>query len=136
MLDIHITEFYNDVGRIFSKLYGTFPRQVTLWVEDISGSDTPDEYGLHSERYQACYATFLWLADEGYIRFGDVEKQDAFNHCCLTQRGYSLLAGIVFDEGGHYRPIEHIRTALKDKSSSALESAVTDIIHQAIKKRH
>jgi len=42
----------------------------------------------------------------------------------------------VFDEGGHYRPIEHIRTALKDKSSSAMESAVTDIIHQAIKKRH
>ncbi|MEJ2065770.1 MAG: hypothetical protein P8X74_21250 [Reinekea sp.] len=84
MIDIHLTEFYNDTARILLTLYRAFPRQVSVYVEDISGPDTPDEYGLHSERHLACFNTFLWLKEEGLIRFRDVEQQTAFNHSVLT----------------------------------------------------
>ena len=128
MLDIHITEFYNDVGRIFNRLYSQFPRQITLWVDEISGPDQPDEYGMHSERYIATYATILWLQQEGLLRFNDVDKQDAFNHCCLTLDGFRLLSGIAELAQESERPIDLIRAALKAQSSNQMEIVVAYIL--------
>lgn len=128
MLDLHITEFYNDTGRIFNRLYSSFPRLITIWLDEISGPDTVDEYGMHSDRHMACYSTMLWLQEEGYLRYSDIEKEDGFNHCCLTQKGYGLMSGIILENETGYRPIDRIRAALKEKSSTLMEEAVTDIL--------
>lgn len=124
MLDIHITEFYNDTGRIFNRLYAQFPRQITLWTDEICGPDNADEYGMNSERYLAGYATVIWLQDEGYLRFEDIDKKDAFNQCCLTEAGYQALAGIRQMSQQEDRPIDLIRVALHEQSSDQMENAV------------
>ena len=58
MADIHIDDFYRDVAAIFLRLYALFPRKSTLFVEDISGPDQPDEFGLHHPRFEACFIDF------------------------------------------------------------------------------
>ena len=128
MLDIHITEFYNDSGRIFHRLYSNFPRHITLWVDEISGLDKLDEYGMHSERHLACFSTIIWLKDEGYLRFEDIDKQQAFNHIQLTEKGYLALTGIQQTSREEDRPIDMIRLALHEKSSEIMESAVNLVI--------
>ena len=91
MPDLHIDEFYKDVARILVSLFGVFPRPVTLYVEDIAGPDEPDEYGVHSNRYQACFATLCWLQDEGYLRYADTIRQEAVDQTVLTGRAFSAL---------------------------------------------
>ena len=125
MLDIHITEFYNDCGKIFQLLYGQFPRPISLWTQDICGPDNTDEFGMHSERYLAAYATVLWLKEEGYLRFDDVDKKDAFNHCCLTETGFQSLIGMQQTANQDARPIDHIRLAVHEQSSDLMEQAVS-----------
>lgn len=128
MLDIHITEFYNDTGRILATLYAQFPRLNTLWVSDICGPDTPDEFGLQSPRYLACYATVLWLQEEGYLRYSEIDRHDAINNCCLTEKGYLALAGIAELSEGAERPIDQLRAGIKDASSIAIEKAVQRVL--------
>ena len=91
MSDLHIAEFYQDVARILTALYGVFPRPVTLYVEDISGPDEPDEYGVHSPRHQACFAAMHWLGEEGLIRFEDTIRQEAVDQCVLTGQCFTAL---------------------------------------------
>lgn len=91
MASLQIDEFYHDASRILVSLFEVFPRPVTVFAEDISGPDDPDEFGLHSKRYQACFATMLWLAEEGYIRYNDVIRQDAIEQAVLTGRCFSAL---------------------------------------------
>jgi len=133
MLDIHITEFYNDVGRVFNFLYQQFPRPVTLWTDDIGGPDNTDEFGMHSERYLASFATVTWLKDEHYIRFEDVDKQDAFNHCCLTEQGFQALIGVEQTVHNETRPIDLIRHALHEESSILMEDAVRLVFENKLK---
>lgn len=130
MLDIHLTDFYNDAGRILAWLYNNFPRPVTVWMVDICGPDEQDEYGLHSNRYISCYGTMLWLKEEGFLRYGDVEKQDAFNHCVLTQRGFSLLSGITEQLDGQPAPANAIRDAIKEGSSTMMEQTIRALIER------
>jgi len=61
MADLHIEDFYRDVAKIFLQLYAVFPRKTILYVEDISGPDEPDEYGLHHPRFQAGEKTTILL---------------------------------------------------------------------------
>lgn len=61
MADLHIDDFYRDAALILLRLYRTFPRKTILYVDDISGPDTPDEFGLHSERFQSCFSTMSTL---------------------------------------------------------------------------
>lgn len=126
MLDIHITDFYNDTARVLTTLYRHFPRPVSVFVEDIGGPDTPDEYGLHSERHQAAFGTLLWLKDEGLIRYGDIERQLAFHHCVLTLDAFRLLSG--FDPGGGPVLIDELRLALKEGSSQMTEAALQRLL--------
>ncbi|MCH8532983.1 MAG: hypothetical protein LAT65_19210 [Saccharospirillum sp.] len=127
MLDIHITEFYNDMARILVTLYRQFPRQVSVYIEDISGPDTPDDYGLHSERHMACFSTVLWMEQEGLIRYGDIERQVAFNHCTLTLPTFRKLAG--FDRELEGPPlIDELRLALSEGSSDMTEGALKRLL--------
>lgn len=128
MLDIHITEFYNDVARILLSLYRAFPRQISMYVEDISGIDTPDEYGLHSDRHLACFNTFLWLKDEGLIRYSDIEAQTAFNHSVLTLDAFRWLSSFDAIEGG-VKFIDELHIALTQGTSDDVENLVKSLLN-------
>lgn len=91
MTDIHIDDFCKDVAQIILRLYKTFPQKSDLYVEDIIGYHEPDEYGLHSERHMACLGTMLWLADEGYLRYGEMIRQEAVDQCILTKKSFTRL---------------------------------------------
>ncbi|HEY7885928.1 MAG TPA: hypothetical protein VIC08_13375 [Cellvibrionaceae bacterium] len=155
MADIHIADFHKDLAKILCQLYAGFPRKLTLYVEDISGADTPDEFGLHSTRHQACFATLLWLADEGYVRYSDTIRQEAVDQATLTHKGFTLLSmqlncQSLLDTGithtaakldgrpltiplkGDFAPtIDLLRNAIKGGSSAAIEQIVQIILrHQ------
>ncbi|GAB5449726.1 MAG: hypothetical protein Hals2KO_00540 [Halioglobus sp.] len=91
MADLHIEDFYRDVAGIFLQLYRSFPRKVILYVEDVSGPDQPDEFGLHNPRFDACFSTMIWLAEHDYLRFDDVIGREALDQAVLTQRSFLLL---------------------------------------------
>ncbi len=91
MSDLHIHEFFHDAARIVVSLFRVFPRPVPIYAEDICGPDEPDEYGLHSHRYQACFATMLWLGEEGYLRYDQPIRQDAIDQAVLTGRCFNAL---------------------------------------------
>jgi hypothetical protein len=131
MSDLHIDDFYHDAGLILARLYAVFPRKTTLYVEDISGPDTPDEFGLHSERFAGCFSTMLWLADTGYLRHDSAIRQEALDQAVLTERGFLLLCApcplpskVPFDAStppsviaSAQTNIQQLRTALKGRSS-------------------
>ncbi|MEJ2045817.1 MAG: hypothetical protein P8X89_21380 [Reinekea sp.] len=134
MIDIHLTEFYNDTARILLTLYRAFPRQVSVYVEDISGPDTPDEYGLHSERHLACFNTFLWLKEEGLIRFRDVEQQTAFNHSVLTLDAFRWLAS--FDAvDGSAKFADELHIALTHGTSNDVERLVKSLLNAQARRQ-
>lgn len=129
--DIHITDFYNDTGRILISLYRSFPRQETLWVDDICGPHELDEFGQHSIRHQACVATVLWLRREGYLTFSTQDSQAGFNHCVLTEKALALLSGwheSPRDGQPPARPIDALDAALLARSSLAMEDAVKAVL--------
>lgn len=92
MSDIHIEEFYHDIAKVFLSLYLNFPRLTTVYVEDISGPDTADEYGLHSERHLSCFAAMLWLQKHDHIYFNDTIRQEAIDQASLTQQCFLTLS--------------------------------------------
>jgi len=89
--DIHINDFYHDAAKILIALYKQFPRKTMLYVEDIAGPDTPDEFGLHSTRHGACFSTLLWMAHGDYLQYDDTVRQEALDQAVLTHRGFLLL---------------------------------------------
>lgn len=153
MADIHIADFYKDAARILIQLYNQFPRPTLLFVEDIAGPDTPDDFGLHSERHQACLATMLWLAKAGYIQYESLVRQEALDQATLSQRGFTLLASRlpVVDVPGLTPPGEVmdrvdqpaqeaatqtngaklLRQVLQSGSSMAIEQVMLALLHQA-----
>lgn len=92
MAELHIEDFCQDVARILLRLYRHFPRKATVYVEDISGPDQPDEFGLHSERFSACFGAMLWLAQEGYLRYENTIGQSAIDQAVLSQMCVTLLS--------------------------------------------
>lgn len=92
MFDIHIEEFYHDAFSILQTLYQAFPKKCNVFVEDIAGPDQPDEYGLHSDRFQCCFGSMLWLEMEGFIRFESTLRQEAIDQASLTMKGLSMLS--------------------------------------------
>ncbi|WP_148863061.1 hypothetical protein [Marinobacter fonticola] len=154
MADIHIEEFYRDTAIVLVQLYNAFPRKVSLYVEDISGPDTPDEFGLHSRRHRACFGAMLWLAEEGHIRYQDTIAQDAVDQVVLTQPAFTRLNAVVKIEAlpaslaGTYPEdteglppaiqaeyatnIHLLRVALKKGNSSLIADAVQAILFPAI----
>ena len=139
MADLHIDDFYRDVAKIFVRLYAVFPQKTILYVEDISGPDEPDEFGLHHPRFQACFSTMVWLAEHGYINFVDSVRQEALDQAVLSQKAFLLLSSrsnpeLVAGEVDASLPptvleeaqanIAQLRRALREKSSITLQKCV------------
>ena len=91
MSALNVDDFYKDTARALVALYNVFPRPVALYVEDIAGPDEPDEYGVHSHRHQACFATLVWMGEEGLLRYADTIKQEAIDQAVLTGKCFSAL---------------------------------------------
>lgn len=135
MPDLHIDDFFKDAALILLQLYQVFPRKAAIYVEDISGPDEPDEYGLHSKRYMACLSAMLWLAEQGYLSFESTIRQEAIDQAVLTHKGFTLLssrceldsdqavvAAALMEQSSSN--INQLRRALKSRSSTALEQTM------------
>lgn len=145
MADIHIDDFYQDVAKIFLRLYATFPVKITLYVEDISGPDEPDEFGLHHPRFQACFSTMVWLAEQGYLSFESTVRQDALDQVVLSQKALLLLTTrselslVSLPDMEEWPPsvaeelktnVSQLRAAMKEKSSILLKRCVSYLLAQ------
>lgn len=143
MADLHIDDFYRDVAKIFLRLYSIFPRKIILYVEDISGPDEPDEFGLHHPRFEACFSAMIWLAEHGYLSFEDNMRQEALDQVVLTQKAFLLLASrsslqLVAPDPAEALPpsvvqesqanITQLRSALKEGSSILVRQCVTYLL--------
>jgi hypothetical protein len=141
MADIHIDDFYRDVAKIFMRLYAIFPRKTALYVEDISGPDSPDEFGLHHPRFEACFSAMVWLAENGYLQFEDTIRQEALDQVVLSRKAFLILASrsdlAAPSESPAAPPslveaslsnIAQLRSAVKEGSSSAIKTCVGHIL--------
>lgn len=93
--DIHIDDFYRDTAKALVLLYNHFPRAMTLYVEDVSGPDTPDEFGLHSKRHESCLSALLWLGTAGYLNYSSLVRREAIEEATLSHRAFILLNSAV-----------------------------------------
>jgi hypothetical protein len=143
MTDINIDDFFKDGAKVLAQLYSVFPRRHSVFVDDISGADETDEFGMHSERYLACFGTMLWLGEEGYLRYEDVIRQDAIDQAVLTARCFTVLT----TPSPNHEPadvaglseslrleqsttISRLRGALKERSSVQIRTAMVDLMAQ------
>lgn len=136
MTDLHIDDFYRDAAKTLVMLYNTFPRQITLYVEDIAGEDTPDEFGLHSKRHEACLSTLLWLGNTDYLIYKGLIKREALEDACLSHRAFMLLNSASAASTLNHKElhdsdslfINQLRKQLKTGSSNTLALLVKDIM--------
>lgn len=136
MYDIHIEEFYRDCALVLLHLYQSFPRKGTVFVEDIAGPDDPDEFGLHSPRFEACFGAMLWLESEGYLSYEATIKQEAIDQCCLSSLGLRLLnhispvnPALTLPETLEHLPnIALIRHSLKKETSTRLAQVMIQLL--------
>lgn len=139
MSDLHIDDFYRDIGKTLTTLYGHFPRRIMLFVEDIAGADTPDEFGLHSPRHEACLHAFLWLADHGYLAYEHVVRQEALDQAVLSHRGFLLLnattqAHPAATPAAPQQPtlmIHRLRQELKEGTSYSLAELMRELMTES-----
>lgn len=144
MSDIHIDDFYRDSAKILVALYAQFPRKITLYVEDISGPDTPDEFGLHSPRHQACFQAMLWLGSTHYLTYEQLVRQEAIDQAVLSHRGFLTLNATIAptpepDESSLPEPlvreeslaIHKIRHELKFGTSFSLAETMRGFMHKS-----
>lgn len=126
--DLHIHDFYRDAGRILLALFGSFPAPTTVYVEDIAGPDSPDEFGLHSPRHLACLGAMTWLRESGYIQFSQLVRQEAIEEAALTHHSFLLLVSRD-DEG--ISNAHRLNEAVRNGSSAQLEALVVQLMKQA-----
>jgi len=143
MTDINIDDFFKDSAKVLVQLYSVFPRRHSVFVEDISGPEETDEFGMHSNRYLACFGTLLWLGEEGYLRYEEAIRQDAIDQAVLTARCFSVLT----TPAANHEPmdvtdlpesvrieqsatISRLRAALKEQSSARIRAAMVDLMMQ------
>ncbi len=127
MIDINIDDFFHDIAVTLLSLYQQFPRKVSLYLEDISGPDDMDEFGLHSNRYLSTIGAVSWLNDEGYIRYSSIVHQESVEDCTLTQMAFVKLirptlpsnhmADASSVEKQQHTLAQQLHGALKDQSS-------------------
>lgn len=127
MIDVNIDDFYHDIAVILLSLYQQFPQKINLYVEDVCGPDQVDEFGLHSKRHLSCIGAFMWLKDEGYIRYDDIIKQENASECTLTQKAFVTLIRPCPDEAGD--------SSLKQSSAERFNSTLIQQLHKAIQDR-
>jgi hypothetical protein len=91
MLDVHIDDFFKDCAVILLHGFKCFPTKQTLYTEDVCGPDDADEFGLHSPRHLAAFGAIIWLQEEGYIRFSEVDRQESVDEFVLTSKAFTRL---------------------------------------------
>jgi hypothetical protein len=139
MSDIHIDDFFKDAALTLNRLYLSFPRPIAVFVEDICGPVTTDEFGIPGDRFVACFATFLWLAEESFLRYADTIRQEAIDQAVLTGRCFNVLSMRAPDaeldgtlppsvRSEHASNIHRVRDALRSGNSIRVRAAMTDII--------
>ncbi|OED40564.1 hypothetical protein ACH42_15855 [Endozoicomonas sp. (ex Bugula neritina AB1)] len=129
MIDIHIDEFHHDCGKALSHLYNSFPRLITLYVDDLISNSGTDEYGIPTRRHKACFDALLWLAEEGYIRYQDRIRQDALDQVVLTEKSFLRLSLPIVSESETITDQQtthawQLRKATKSGSTRAINQAV------------
>ncbi len=145
MTDIHIDDFFKDAAKTLARLYLSFPRKVPVFVEEIAGTVTTDEFGVPGTRFLSCFGTLQWLAEEGYLRYEDAIRTDAVDQAVLTGRCFSVLttqstgdarpdeslpASIASEQGTY---IHRIRDALKSGSSARVRATMTDVMGRMVR---
>jgi len=94
-MDLHIDDFYQDAAKGLLVLYQAFPNKSTLYMDDLIGYMAPDEFGLPQARQQRCLSTFLWLAEEGYVRYQSTIRFEALDQIELSGKAFARLASAV-----------------------------------------
>ena len=140
MSDIHIDDFFKDAAKTLNRLYLSFPRKTPVFVEEIAGTVTTDEFGVPGDRFVACFGTLLWLAEEGYLRYDETIRMEAIDQAVLTARCFGVLTmqGAAEPDGDTTLPasvrversshIHRLRDALKSGSSARLRATMTHIM--------
>lgn len=95
MLDVHIDDFFKDCATILLTGIRCFPRPQTLFIEDISGPDDKDEFGLHSNRHLSALGTLIWLQEEGYVRFTGLHRQESVDEFVITGKALGRLLAMA-----------------------------------------
>jgi len=126
---------------VLHRLYASFPRRVTVFVEDIAGPITTDEFGVPGERFLGCFGALLWLAEEGYLRYADTIRTEAIDQAVLTGRCFNILtARVAHDDveedqalpesvrAEHSMRIHRLREALSSGSSTRVRGEMLEII--------
>lgn len=91
MLDVHIDEFFKDCAVILLQGFRRFPARQILYVEDICGPQEQDEFGLNNPRHMAALGAVIWLQEEGYIRYTEMNRQESVDDFVLTSRSFRAL---------------------------------------------
>ncbi|MCK7597230.1 hypothetical protein M0G74_08100 [Microbulbifer sp. CAU 1566] len=125
--DLHIHDFYRDAGRILLALFQQFPAPATIYVEDIAGPDTPDEFGLHSPRHLACLGAMTWLKECGYINFSQLVRQEAVEEATLSHRSFMLLVSRGADGVSNAEKLDRV---VRGGSSPQLEELMVHLMAQ------
>lgn len=135
-MDLHIDDFYRDAALGLVMLYQSFPRAVTLYLDDMVGVLPPDEVGLPHPRQQHCLSTLLWLTEEGYLRHQGTLGYDAVEHARLTEKAFLRLSSTGHPFATHLADspasirrtqgslAQQLRRNLKERDSEALISAM------------
>lgn len=122
MHDLHIGDFCKDAAGILILLYRRFPQKTTLYIEDIIGPDTPDEFGLHSPRHMACFGTAVWLAEENLFRFGQPIKQEALDEVVLSAEALLHFSATEENSDSRSSRINLLEDILLSKDSTRLNN--------------
>ena len=126
MLDVHIDDFFRDAAVILLSGLQNFPTPQMLFIEDVCGPDDTDEFGLHSPRHLSGLGAIHWLRDEGYVRFGVIDRQESVDDFVLTSKSFSRLIAIMRDTGEPvFRRLIEART---DGDSTRLRQLMTDFL--------
>jgi hypothetical protein len=126
MLDVHIDDFFSDTAVILLSGLQNFPAPQILFIEDVCGPDDTDEFGLHSPRHLAALGAVQWLRDEGYVRFGVIDRQESVDDFVLTSKSFSRLIKVLRDSG---EPVFlELTNARKEGDSIRLRQLMTDCI--------
>ncbi|MGI9276450.1 MAG: hypothetical protein ACR2PT_16600 [Endozoicomonas sp.] len=133
MADIHIDEFFCDCSRALVLLYNSFPRQVTLYIDDIVSTTATDEFGIPTKRHQACLDALLWLAAEGYIRYHDRIRHEGLDQVVLTERSFLRLSKPTLEPGAENAlppSVSKKLSTLAWQMRKAVNSGSSDAINQ------
>ncbi len=137
---LNIDDFCRDVATALVQLAHVFPRPHNLFVEDVYRAEEPDEYGLHSNRYLACFSALCWLREEGYIRYVDTLRTEAVEQAVLTGAALSRLITPSSHQAHETLALDRdtllarLRRCLREGSSTELRWAVIDLMRQMAAK--